>query len=683
MSLHFLRHPAFQYLLTILYWFCFSVSCYAENDEKPDSTKLHTIPEVTVTEKFLHSEIRSSAPLQLLQSKNFQQLNVLQISDAVKYFSGVSVKDFGGIGGLKTISVRSLGGNHTAVSYDGITLTDCQTGQIDLGRFSLENVDMISLNNGQSDNIFQPARLFASASVLNIKTLAPVFTDTKKLNGKIAIKTGSFGLLNPVGFLEGKISPKLSVNLGAEWLSADGKYPYLMQYGTNPGNSSSTEIRQNTDVQNLRVEATMYGCLSESENATLKTYFYQSERGLPGATIFYNTENASKQRIKDRTFFVQGHYEKDFSKTWAFQGFVKYNQGYLNYIDPNYPDIDGILNRSYTQNEYYGSASVLYRAFENISFSASTDGSIQSVHSDQNGFASPKRFSMLTSLAGKYVNQQLLATASLLSTIVKDVSENDLQGTDYQRISPYISLSYQPFHSQELRIRTFYKSIFRLPSFNDLYYSETGKRNLKPENSNQVDVGITFSKSINKWFNALMITADIYHNELTDKIVSYPNKNTFFWTVINYGKVNIDGFDLTTEASFQPLEKIGITAGANYTYQRALNVTNPSDRDYNNQIPYTPRVSGSGKVAVQTPWINVAYSLIWSGHRYAVNENYAENSLPAYFDHSISFSRKFHLCKKEVLTNLEVLNLLDENYQIIRWFPMPGRSFRISFSVRL
>ena len=138
----------------------------------------------------------------------------------------------------------------------------------------------------------------------------------------------------------------------------------------------------------------------------------------------------------------------------------------------------------------------------------------------------------------------------------------------------------------------------------------------------------------------------------------------------------------SAETTFQPWKKLGIVVGTNYTYQRALNVTDPTKSDYNNQIPYTPRVSGSGKVGVETPWINLSYSLLWSGHRYAVNQNYAENRLPGYADHSISASRNFKTKKQVIRASVEVLNLLNSNYEIVRWFPMPGRSFRATVSVK-
>jgi len=654
----------------------------AQNSRQMDSINTHTIHEVTVTEKYLNPEIRSSAPLQILSSKSIESLNVLQVSDAVKYFSGVTVKDYGGIGGLKTISVRSLGGNHTAVSYDGITLTDCQTGQIDLGRFSLENVDMISLSSGQSDNIFQPARLFASASVLNIRTLSPEFTGNKHINGKVSLKIGSFGLINPSLLLEGKINRMLSATFSGEWLSADGKYPYVLNYGLSGKNLTSKEIRQNTDVQNLRLEGALYANFSEKENLIVKTYFYQSERGLPGATILYNSEGSSKQRIWDNTFFTQAHYEKEFSKDWAFQTNAKFNSGYLHYLDPTYLNTEGKLENTYQQKEYYGSGSLLFRGFDNLSFSASTDGALTTLSSDVSSFSFPTRFSWLSVLAAKYVTSQVLATASLLSTVVEETVKNGNAATDYRQLSPFISLSVKPFTDQDFRIRAFYKNIFRLPSFNDLYYSQVGNRELKPEKTNQLNLGLTYSRSICPWLPLFTLTLDGYQNDVTDKIVAFPNKNTFFWTIMNYGKVVIKGVDATVEAAFQPWEKTGIILGTNYTYQRALIMTNPADGDYNNQLPYTPRVSGSGKAGIETPWVNISYSFLWSGHRYAVNENYTENRLPAFYEHSLSVNRSFLIKSCRLFASLEVLNLLNSNYEIVKWFPMPGRSLRATLSLK-
>ena len=82
-----------------------------------EDTLLH-LPEVVITENYRNRAVRSALPTQILTEKAIQNLNALQISDVVKHFSGVTVKDYGGIGGLKTVSVRGLGASHTAVGYN-------------------------------------------------------------------------------------------------------------------------------------------------------------------------------------------------------------------------------------------------------------------------------------------------------------------------------------------------------------------------------------------------------------------------------------------------------------------------------------------------------------------------------------------------------------------------------------
>ena len=138
-----------------------------------DTTTYHQLSGVEVLGKVRPSTTRESTPLQVMDKAGIERLGVQDLSEAVKRFSGVTVQDYGGIGGLKTVSVRSLGAKHTAVCYDGVTVTDAQSGQVDISRFSLDNVDMISLSIGQADDIFQTARMYASAGALSIKTSRP------------------------------------------------------------------------------------------------------------------------------------------------------------------------------------------------------------------------------------------------------------------------------------------------------------------------------------------------------------------------------------------------------------------------------------------------------------------------------------------------------------------------------
>lgn len=155
----------------------------------------------------------------------------------------------------------------------------------------------------------------------------------------------------------------------------------------------------------------------------------------------------------------------------------------------------------------------------------------------------------------------------------------------------------------------------------------------------------------------------------------------------NLGNVEIKGIDVTGSLSLQPWEKIRINLSGNYTYQRALDVTSSDltseeGRTYKHQIAYTPRVSGSGQAGIETPWINLSYSFLFSGKRYAQGENIAENRLNSYSDHSVSASRNFNILKTNTSISVEVLNIADNNYEIVKSFPMPGRSVRATINIK-
>jgi vitamin B12 transporter len=61
--------------------------------------------------------LQSITPTQSISSNDFIRYNAFNVADAIQDFSGVIIKDYGGIGGLKTISVRGLSANHTAILW--------------------------------------------------------------------------------------------------------------------------------------------------------------------------------------------------------------------------------------------------------------------------------------------------------------------------------------------------------------------------------------------------------------------------------------------------------------------------------------------------------------------------------------------------------------------------------------
>ncbi|NDV97040.1 TonB-dependent receptor [Dysgonomonas sp. 521] len=655
------------FLFTIL---SFSITCYVPlHAQINDSLNAKRLSEVEVSAHIKPSVSRSTTPLQVIDNTEIERIGVLSVSDAVRRFSGVTVKDYGGIGGMKTVSIRGMGAQHTAVSYDGVTMSNVQSGQIDIGRFSLDNVSMISLTIGQSDNIFQPARSYASAGLLEVVTENPVFA-SKSYGANIQLKTGSYGLFNPTIYYAQRLNGKFSLSLNSGWERADGRYKFTYK------NAEQTEERKrrNSDVDIWRTELNLYGNMGKAGELKFKVNYYDSERGLPGSVILYRDDN--NERVWNRDLFSQLYYKNSLSDKVDIKGQLKFSRNYYKYISINNNVEDGRQEDRITQYEYYASAGVLYRPHQYFTLSLFEDIFQNRLNSNFADVDKPKRLSSLTALAVQFSNKHLTITGSLLATYVDESVKSGESPDDKKKITSSLSISYLPFVQTNLRVRASYKKIFRVPTFNDMYYIRMGNINLKPEYATQYNIGLTWAGKLSETFDFFSISLDGYKNKVDDKIVPFPTMNIF--KMRNYGKVDMTGLDLNTRLHASLSRDISLDVTGNYSYQKVIDITDKDSKNYKDQIPYTPRHYGSGSVSLENPWVNIAYTVIISGKRYALDQNITENEIESYTDHSISLNKSFLMRNNNLRLQFNLINLANKNYQIVQYYPMPGRSFTIS-----
>src|SRR5690554_4273022 len=192
-----------------------------ESNSTSDTLRNDTLKTVEVTKQRDLIPLSTTVSAQQLSSKDLENSNSLNVADAIKHFNGVQIRDYGGIGGMKTIDVRSLGSKHTAVFYDGITINDAQSGEIDLSKFSLDNLQSIALYHNNHRDIAQPAKAFAAATALYLQSKSPIFEKGKRTNLRGNLHIGSFGLINPSLSIQQKISNNTSLSLSSEWMKAN------------------------------------------------------------------------------------------------------------------------------------------------------------------------------------------------------------------------------------------------------------------------------------------------------------------------------------------------------------------------------------------------------------------------------------------------------------------------------
>lgn len=653
-------------MFTLLVWgINICVPVHAQN--KLDS--LQHLNEVVVTARAVQKEI---FPVQELSGKQLHQLSSHNVADALRYFSGIQIKDYGGVGGLKTVNIRSMGTNHVGVFYDGIELGNAQNGTVDLGRFSLDNMESVTLYNGQKSAIFQPAKDFGSSGSIYLQTRTPQFEEGKKYNVRASFKTGSFGVANPSVLWEQKLGQRISSSFSAEYLHSSGKYKftYRMQKGYD-----TTAVRQNGDLNALRVEGGLFGQLKQGYWKA-KAYLYNSERGYPGAIV--RNKFSHEDRQWDTNFFTQGTFKKDFTQWYSLLANAKYAYDYLHYLaDPKKDESLMYVNNHYYQQEVYTSVANRFNLFPWWEASFSADYQFNLLNADLRDFVYPRRHTLLASIATAMRFKQVELQASLLETFVHDTSSGT-PAPDKQKLTPSFFVSWWPFPQSGLNLRGFYKRIFRMPTLNDLYYTFIGNINLEPEFTTQYDLGFTYSRTFNStWLRSLEVQTDVYYNEVENKIVATPTSNFFRWTMVNLGNVEIRGVDVALQTGWKIGRDLTVSNRINYTYQRAQDFTDPKSEFYGGQIPYIPWHSGSAVVNLQWRSWEANYSFIYTGERYSSQANIPYNYQLPWYTSDFSVSKGLKVWKGDLKLTLEVNNLLNQQYEVVICYPMPGTNFKL------
>lgn len=648
---------------------------------KRDTLKEQHIVPVTIYKK----NFKEIVSAQTLSGEQLERLNSQSVADALRYFSGVQIKDYGGIGGLKTVNIRSMGSQHVGVFYDGIQLGNAQNGVVDLGKFSLDDIEEISLYNGQKSEIFQPAKDFGSSGSIYMQAKTPAFKNGRKTNVILRTKSSSIQLFNPSFRLEQKISDKISASLSSEYLQTDGIYKFRAGKKMPDGSTAYDTIakRYDSDVTAKRFETSVNGTLNDG-NWNVRGYGYLSNRGIPAA-IVNNGFIPRGSRLKDENYFIQGQFKKKLFPKFETQFKAKFAYDYTRYMDTLNVESTALrIDNTYIQRELYLSSSNLYSITPNWDVSASMDFQYNNLDANLVDFSYPTRYTSLVAFATTYQWNRFKILGSVLGTFIHENVENNSKSPDKTEWTPSVFASYQPFQSNDFTIRAFYKRIFRMPTFNDLYYSMIGNTFLKPEFTNQYDLGFTYQKLYtNQNFSKLYLKVDGYYNVVENKIVAMPTANLFRWTMTNLGNVKIIGADINLQAEIN-FGEVKLKPLLSYTYQSARDFTDPSESYYGDQIPYIPWNAGTFTMMADYHNWSFNYSCMYVGERYDGQLNNIQyNYIQPWYTHDLSIQRRFEWNSHQFKTSFEVNNIFNQNYEVVRNYPMPGRNFKLIVSFTL
>ena len=585
-----------------------------------------------------------------------------QVADVLRRFTGVQVKDYGGAGGLKTVNVRSLGSEHVGIFLDGIQVDNAQNMQVDLGRFSVEGLETVSLCSGEKSLRLQTAREYAAGAAVHLRSSVP-----RHSGWRLRVRTGSFGTINP-SIRWDKALGRYMLSTSAEYTGSNGryKYPYF----------DTTLVRENGDLRSLRLE-TQLSSRVQGGQWRLHLYSYGSERGFPGPVIRRAQGFPfSAERQADQDLFLQGSWTQDWGSRYGTALRFKYAQHYTHYnTHPEKNPMALPYDLHYRQHLAYLSLAQSYVLCDPWSVDVSADYQWGRLDSDVGQFVRPRRSTLTAAAASRLVWPSFRLAAHLVYQGAWD-SFDQRQAGGWTRENafrrawmPSVSVFYAPFRF--LEADAFIKRTYRLPSFNDLYYSLMGNAGLSPEQAFQAGVNLRLKGKTGRWDGALHLSP--YYNRVSDKIVAIPTSSQFRWTMLNIGLVDISGLDIKAEGSYAR-DHWKAALALRYSYQQALDHSTPGSQTWGNQIPYIPLHSGSA--CLQLDW--KAWTLSWDtslcGGRWSRSANTADYYLEPWSLTDASLSRTW----KRLRAGLHLRNVFNKAYQVVQGYPMPGTNWLLS-----
>lgn len=570
------------------------------------------------------------------------------ISDVLQVVPGLHVRQYGGLGGLRTVSVRGAGAAQTLVLFDGIRMSSVQNGTVDLGLIPTSLVGSVDIIRGGAAALYG-ANAISGVVHMHARTY-------RRAQAWCTIGGGSF---DEVDLRTGGSTTVGSVQLtgSVDVLRLQGTYPYSIRHH----GEAYTINRANADVDNVNGMIHARG-KSWSAFSLLRS----AERGIPGPLVD-GVLSPSRSRLRDVDGMV------GFSATVGRWGaWTVSTSNALRVWDQWFFDPDATVMGPQGINEGY----VQRDAMTSVQAQLTTDQHNVTARVEA-GFAD-LRGRMLQPDVGSLVIRRSIAAAAdwqwqpaALSTVsMRAALRADAISDMGTAVSPMLALHWTPI--TDASIRASYSYDFRAPSFNELYYLNYGTSTLRPERSHTINVGAQVAIT-----EVVQADVDVFTMQTRDQILAVPTSAVAV-SARNIGRTTSMGIECGLRAT---LFDDALMAYWSYTLQDVRDRSGRMGID-GTLLPYVPQemigmgaTYTLGDLGGGLQWTYVSHQFAQSGEPWLA-------MLPRYHVLTANLDLHSRLRSLGVDIRMQANNLLDNRYTVIQGFPMPGRSFRVLATLR-
>jgi len=560
-----------------------------------------------------------------------------EVSDALARLPGLYIRDYGGHGGIRSVSVRGMASNQTALVIDGIPVPEMQSGVFDFNGWLLDGFQTVELTS--SDAV---AQMGNTGNRIELKS--------GNLPNSVSGGIGSFGE-RMLGMGYSKQVKDYNISGQYRNILAHGRFPFSTNEVSSTRKDAEYELHQWQVGAGLELKK-KWGQLQYRQMG-----FFRNQ-GVPGPVVKANSGNENEMMYQQHLFQYLAWDLKDNTKFRPKLG-LSHRRNLLELNDNRLSETNFELNT-------YSFTSQFSKPSKNVKWGAD----LRATHSHLSGNRLAVDFRPISSISRNelYVgvnsvwNIRRDTTGFSTSNLSTGINGASIQGFDPQWGASLL-LEQSILRKQGLVGFTSISRGFRFPTFNEMYYFAFGNPQLKAETTLQASIGLRMAPISIRWLTARLLC---FSNRTENKILSIPI-SPVRWTTFALGETRSFG----GEASVYIEPRKGSILYFNSTYTRAedFSVSEGS------QIPYTPKWLLQSGMETKIGPIQLGLSGQFIGNRYSSLVNNDFYLLERVWLLDANIGTLIMTGKHKLSLEAGIRNGLNNQYVLIQSFPMPGRNY--------
>jgi vitamin B12 transporter len=594
-------------------------------------------------------------------AEDLKAVGVTSIEEALSIVPSLVVSPAGTSGSQSTVSLRGSTASQVLVLVDGVRVSDPATGQVDLSRLglSIDDIESIEVVRG---GVAAQYGADAMGGVIIIKTKR----GSQKSGFSLSVKNSSYlpassvsgsganAVTVPASLLSLVDGQSLSFRVGlpggfALAASAERASNAYLYYDAN----YLQRLRSNADLLRGSTNLSWKGFIGEGEVSAGAELGARS-LGVPGTTDSPTPE--ARQRDLDASLSADYSTDYFFSDRSSFKANGYGHWGLLEYRESD--DVTADLHRNMRLGGDARWSLLLGKsAVINSGVSTRYECLDSTVVKNADG-SMPERITLGTFIEPTII----LGTWSLAPALRYDWTSDFPSG---------LSLCFGATNalSKEAAFTFSASTAYRAPSFDDLYWPASagveGNPNLEPETAYCADVGFRLKKEKSSF------AASTYVRYSKD-VILWQENNDGVWRPTNFGDAFYPGLELEYESFMAPW-----TLSCSYTFLYSYVLSGDLSLADDKRVPGVPVHKLSATGAYTSGPFKGSLTCSYEGLRYLTTANLAYQ--PAVFlvgarmDWSLNSNMSF---------SVEGKNLLNERYESVQGYPMPGLSIELGFEYR-